>query len=118
MTEKKKIVRNKIRQRILFTAAERNLLDSVLENIGCRNRSLFISEAINDGLQDFDQVKIQGRRNRKTDALISKESLEKIRELAATYNLTKQAILRHFIIRYMSACHELEENPERAEAMQ
>jgi len=113
VTEKKKICKNRIRQRILFTAKERRLLDSVLEKIGCRNRSLFITEAINAGLQNFDLNGIQGRRDRKTDALIPKESLEKIRQLAVTYNLTKQAILRHLTIRYaVAALHELEETPE------
>lgn len=76
-----------------------------MRDSGALNRSLFISEAIHNGLQSFDKANVEGKRNRRIDASTSRESKDKVKQLAETYELTQQSILRHLVLRYANEAH-------------
>jgi hypothetical protein len=94
----KKDRKNRIRQRILLTEAELKQVDSAVADSGATSRTLFISEAIHAGLRNFDGAEVEGRRNRRIDAWIPRESGDGVRERAQTFALSQQSILRHLIL--------------------
>jgi hypothetical protein len=96
--EREKKRANRARQRVLLTEAELKLVDSAVAESGASNRSLFISEAIQAGLRNFDVAKVEGRRNRRIDAWIPREFRDGIKELAQTYASSQQSILRQLIL--------------------
>jgi hypothetical protein len=99
--EKKKIRKgNRARQRILLTEGEVTRIDFAVEDSGALSRGLFISEAIHAGLEVFDVANVEGKRNRRIDAWTPRESVETVKRLAETYDLTQQSILRYLILRY------------------
>ena len=103
--EKKNKKENRARQRILLTEVEVRKVDFAVGDSGALSRSLFISEAIHTGLQDFDAANVEGKRNRRIDAWTPRESKDTVKQLADTYDLTQQSILRYLILRYADEAH-------------
>jgi metal-responsive CopG/Arc/MetJ family transcriptional regulator len=97
---KKKGKGNRARQRILLTEAEARKVDYAVGMSGALSRSLFISEAIRAGLEDFDAANVERKRNRRIDAWTPSESIDAVRQLADRFDLTQQSILRYLILRY------------------
>jgi metal-responsive CopG/Arc/MetJ family transcriptional regulator len=96
---------NRARQRVLLTEAEARKVDYAVGESGALSRSLFISEAIRAGLEDFDAANVERKRNRRIDAWTPTESIDTVKQLAETYDLTQQSILRYLILRYAEEAH-------------
>jgi metal-responsive CopG/Arc/MetJ family transcriptional regulator len=96
---------NRARQRILLTEAEARKVDYAVGMSGALSRSLFISEAIRAGLEDFDEANVERKRNRRIDAWTAQECRDSVKRLAEAFDLTQQSILRYLILRYAREAH-------------
>jgi hypothetical protein len=88
--------------RLLLTPTERGKLDAAVLETGT-TRSLLILEAIQAGLADPNLKTTQEKRNRRTDAWVPSPTKKKLRQLAATLNVTQQHLTRHILRAYLAS---------------
>ena len=87
-------------------------LDEATAISGATYRSFFVANAIPDHLEDFEINKIPKKLGRGIYLRIPLEKKRMIEQIAATYDLTEQAILRHCINKILEQLQEQETGEE------
>jgi len=72
-------------------------LDEATAQSGALHRSLFVTNAIPNDLPHFDVSKIPKKRKTGIYVRIPVEKKKLIEQIAETYNLTEQAVVRYYI---------------------
>lgn len=95
-------MRDRVRMPLLLTERQSALLDEALAGSLAPSRSLFVTEAINAGLAN-PQLQDLPARKRRIDVWLPSAVRKRIRELASTWRVTQQEIVRHFLLEYIRA---------------
>ena len=87
---------------LLLTDRELAELDRAVAESGAWTRSLLVAEAIHAGLLTQNLTLKRERRRRRVPVRVPAKMLDGLRRLASSHDLTQQAILRHYLFRYIA----------------
>jgi hypothetical protein len=89
---------NRVKQRLILSPAELDLLDNAKWLSGAPSRSAFTTQAISIGLRDFNQTIPKTTRKRRINVWIPSEIKTEMKERAKALAVTQQALLRYYIL--------------------
>ena len=95
--------RNYSRIHLRLTEDERRKLDETTLASGALYRSIFVSEALPNALQDIDVSKFSAKRKSGSYVRIPTEKKHIIKRIAETHDLTEQSIVRLYISQAVEA---------------
>jgi metal-responsive CopG/Arc/MetJ family transcriptional regulator len=96
-------MRNRARMALLLTEQQHALLEEALARSLAPSRSLFVTEAINDGLTNTQPQHVRPTRRRRIHVWLPSAVRKQIRELASARKVTQQDIVRYYLLEYIRA---------------
>ena len=93
---------SRCRIRLFLTEQELAELDRAVAESGAWTRSLLVAEAVHAGLLTQNLTLKRERRRRRVPVRVPAKMLDGLRRLASSHDLTQQAILRHYLFRYIA----------------
>ena len=86
---------------VFLSQEEYGELRRAVDEANLPNMSLFVFQAIREGLGREEARGVQRKRTRRVDLHVSKDFSEKVRLRARLFNVTQQALLRALLFEYI-----------------